>query len=354
MFFAGLGLFFMNYSSGPASVNGNGYTGAPSESFTCGGCHNGGAYGTPNVSTVVSSSGTPVTSYIPGTTYDVSVTVTPGMGTPAAYGFQMVALNSANNSSGAFLDPSSNMNFVVGNSGRTYAEHNMRSISNTFSMKWTAPALNTGTVTFYSVGNTVNSAEGSGGDNGSNNAVTVILPEAVLPVELVDFTVKKKEKSAVLEWITAAEINNDYFAIEHSIDAEKFQPIELIKGMGTSSDRNTYRFTHDDLIAGNNFYRLKQVDMDGQFSYSKTVLLKNATQEIAVFPNPVQNRLFLQFEGDARPESILIFDIQGKKVMEIVEAFQEIEIDELSKGWYQLIAKTEDGLVIRKSFIKQN
>ncbi|WP_452224373.1 T9SS type A sorting domain-containing protein [Lacinutrix chionoecetis] len=178
-------MYSPHYSSGPASVNGNGYTGAPGESFTCGGCHSGGAYGEPIVNFTVSNMGSPVTEYVPGTTYDMTLSITSSMGSPAAYGMQAVVLDAANNSTGVLANPSSNMQLILGNSGRTYAEHNMRSIPNTFTFEWTAPAPGTGDVRIFSVGNSVNSAQGTGGDNGSTGPTLVTLTENTLSVDEV-------------------------------------------------------------------------------------------------------------------------------------------------------------------------
>lgn len=347
-----LALFFMNYSSGPAAVNGNGYTGAPGESFTCGGCHSNGAFGTTSVTLEVrNAGGSLVTIYNPGETYDLTLSVNHQMGTPAAYGFQMVALNDADNSTGTFGSPGSNMGFVVGNSGRTYAEHNMRSVSNQFLMEWTAPTSGTGDVTFHYAGNAVNSAAGTGGDNGSVGFSST-LSESLLPVELMAFTVKNYQSDALLSWTTASEINNAFFEVEHSQDGIKFTSVEKLAGAGNSNEYQDYEYLHRNMPVGENFYRLKQVDLDGQFSYSKTVSLRRDLQEIAIFPNPVNDYLTVSIHENTVPQHIQLFDRQGRKIKEFTSDFQRLAVGDLDRGWYQLVIFMEKGTVIRKGFVR--
>ncbi len=161
----------LNYSSGPASFVGQGYTGAPGESGTvCGNCHNSGTFGAPTTDLVITDvMGSVVTDYIAGESYQVSLTAVAGSGTPSGYGFQLTVLDGADNDVATFSNPSSNAKIstaanVAG--GRTYAEHTSAFASNIFTFDWVAPSGGTGDLTFYYNVNLVNGNGGTSGDNG--------------------------------------------------------------------------------------------------------------------------------------------------------------------------------------------
>lgn len=176
-----LAFVFSSNSGGRASSGGSGNTGAPGEG-TCASCHSGGSFGA-SLTIQVFNAGTttPVTNYMPGTTYDLKVTVSNSSGAPAGYGFQMVALkNSTNTNTGTWTTPGSNTK--IGTAGsRSYVEHGVGgtySASNIFTTKWVAPASGTGSVTFYSAGNVVNGNGGTSGDS-PTSSVSLTLSEFV-------------------------------------------------------------------------------------------------------------------------------------------------------------------------------
>jgi len=113
-----------------------------------------------------------------------------------------------------------------------------------------------------------------------------------LPIELVSFTAKANENDQVLlNWMTAIEINNEYFTIERSADGAIFEEIAQIEGAGNSVQVNTYSTLDVAPAKGINYYRLKQTDYDGGYEYSNmvTVTIGQATQptaEVTVYPNP--------------------------------------------------------------------
>jgi hypothetical protein len=170
-------------SNGRATAANSGNTGAPSESQVCGNCHNGGSFGTVNLTIQVFIQGTttPVTAYVPGNTYDIRVTVQNSSGNPAGYGFQLTCLTTPGNSPLAgYTNLASNVKqktvLVGAVAGRTYVEHNGVLPNNQFNFRWTAPAAGTGSVRMYSAGNAVNGNGSTGSDNGG--ATSLILTEA--------------------------------------------------------------------------------------------------------------------------------------------------------------------------------
>jgi len=117
-----------------------------------------------------------------------------------------------------------------------------------------------------------------------------------LPVSLISFTgvPSMDNKSINLKWSTASEINNDYFELEQSKNGETFTAITKVKGAGYSASIKDYSFTDLNPIDGKNYYRLKQVDIDGvsQNSQIISVNIKNDL-EVVISPNVFQDQFEL-------------------------------------------------------------
>lgn len=98
---------------------------------------------------------------------------------------------------------------------------------------------------------------------------------------MISFTANiLNDQTTLLSWQTASEINNEKFAIERSTNNESFDLIGEIKGAGTSSQVQNYAFEDNQFHAGINYYRLKQIDFDGQIEYSKTITVVNKNNNI--------------------------------------------------------------------------
>jgi len=126
-----------------------------------------------------------------------------------------------------------------------------------------------------------------------------------LPINLVKFEgVLKADKKVMLFWSTASETNNDYFTIERSTDCIVFDQITTVKGAGNSNSYLTYNYLDDVSGVESNFvyYRLKQTDYDGKFSYSEPIIIKlenevnNGFQLLSYYPNPFVNYVNINFE----------------------------------------------------------
>lgn len=164
---------FLSHSTGRATNFNEGNTGAPNDNAnngrTCQTCHNSGSFAvTPELTITDSDGNTIAENYLPDATYTVKLTVNSN-GTPAGYGFQIVALNAAQDVDGDPVNTwtipagSSNLQIATPANGRQYAEHDGISSSNEFIMEWTAPS--SGDVTFYYGGNAVNNNGASSLDN---------------------------------------------------------------------------------------------------------------------------------------------------------------------------------------------
>lgn len=142
-----------------------------------------------------------------------------------------------------------------------------------------------------------------------------------LPVTLLDFTARQATDVIVLNWSTATEINNDYFEIEKSYNGKSYGVIGKLKGAVNSDDTKHYTFSDRELKKGRVFYRLKQIDLDGTYSYSPIVSLSVVGTEFAdldvrVYPNPATNTLYVVHNGPAHDfVSVSILDATGKLIL---------------------------------------
>jgi Secretion system C-terminal sorting domain len=108
-----------------------------------------------------------------------------------------------------------------------------------------------------------------------------------LPIELISFNAKVIENEVELDWSTATEMNNDFFTIERSQSGEEWENIIEVKGAGNSTQTLHYNTKDTQPLFGVSYYRLKQTDYDGKYSYSsiKRVELE-LTYQLKAFPNP--------------------------------------------------------------------
>lgn len=149
----------------------------------------------------------------------------------------------------------------------------------------------------------------------------VFSPATPLPIELLSFSAENQGINTTFTWQTATEINNNYFELQQSIDGENFSNIAKIKGAGNSNSLKNY--THN--YSNNNclYYRLKQTDFDGTFSYSKIIYhcgasKDNTANSVKIYPNPLNEGNALQIDIEKPTPMLLvsIFNLQGQKVFQ--------------------------------------
>lgn len=140
-----------------------------------------------------------------------------------------------------------------------------------------------------------------------------------LPVNLTYFSAKKKDKTVDLDWSTAVEVNSKEFVIERSANGRDFTAIGKVASVGNTSNQHTYRLTDDKPLTGNNFYRLRMVDIDGQSSVSRIIKVVFDKQIVVTFaPNPVRTTLTINVLEADEPVTIQLMDVQGKTISQRV------------------------------------
>ncbi len=173
---------------------------------------------------------------------------------------------------------------------------------------------------------------------GSFSTFYLFATEASLPVEMTEFTAREVEKQRVqLNWITATETDNSHFEVEHSTDGRTFSFLGEVAGAGNAFEEQGYDFLHLNPAAGENFYRLRQVDLDGTETLSEVrVVDVSAALSLSVYPNPTAAQLRIKgFAGG----SVQVLDAQGRMVLEReLSAHAALNVSALPAGAYLLRA----------------
>ncbi|MEP6676587.1 MAG: T9SS type A sorting domain-containing protein [Ferruginibacter sp.] len=132
-----------------------------------------------------------------------------------------------------------------------------------------------------------------------------------------------------LEWTTVNEINAAYCNIERSVDAVTYNTIGRINASLTGASQHSYLFDDIHPVTGKNFYRIQQVDKDGQFSYSKTILIntKNTMDELQAFPNPVKDICSIQLPYSENGFSLVLYNAAGKELIKTFTSITQQHID---------------------------
>lgn len=143
-----------------------------------------------------------------------------------------------------------------------------------------------------------------------------LIPVITLPVELIEFNAVLDESEKVqLNWTTASEENSDYFSIEKSYDGISFFELSTVNAKGSSLSPSNYFHWDLNPKIGYNYYRLKMVDKDGSYEYSKTETVYLQGQKSIVYPNPVTDVIYLSNDGmDISDCQYSIMDLSGKEV----------------------------------------
>ncbi len=180
------------------------------------------------------------------------------------------------------------------------------------------------------------------------------------PVKWLTFTGRKNENNTVLlQWSTASEINNDHFEIERSSNGIEYNLIGKMNA-ATGGGEQQYLYNDNKPNYGVNYYRLKQLDKDGKFTYSKIVkvIVSKSGIKYLVYPNPTVDKSIVRILTDMNNVTIRLNDALGKviykKTITVVKAGEEIEIPVkgFGKGVYVLSINTDNSSHIEKVMVQ--
>ncbi len=182
-------------------------------------------------------------------------------------------------------------------------------------------------------------------DNAGGTATTNCA--IVMPVGFSAWDVVSSGEEVRLSWTTESETNNDYFAVQHSMDGLIWETLGLLEGAGTTSDPHSYSYTDLSPDKGINYYRLKQVDKNGQSSFSSVRSVKvSMANEHFISPNPTKAYVYVGENKHVKITSVELVDNIGR-VQEVpfssVEGGVNVDCRSVSHGTYFLRITDESG-----------
>lgn len=191
-----------------------------------------------------------------------------------------------------------------------------------------------------------------------NNTICGTDAGGPFPIELIEFDTEQSGSNVNLYWTTASEINNDFFTVERAINDNEFQSIGTIKGAGNSNTIINYRFRDNNIPEAKTiYYRIKQTDFDGTYTYSgiKDITLEN-NLDIKVMPNPVKTGQAITLTNLSKNSVVKIYNAHGAAIYsrEVNQNVVSISTDEIKPGLYfiRIQDQINNNLVSKKLIIR--
>ena len=171
-----------------------------------------------------------------------------------------------------------------------------------------------------------------------------------LPIELVKFDVSLMNNDLVaLDWQTASEINTDYYIVQRSTDGTHWEDINTTPAEGNSNIPSFYHVTDQNPPSGIIYYRLKEIDIGGRFTFSKIEeieILQSKIQTAFLYPNPSTTVTHIKIPYSKQLEALFIYDAQGKQVKHIQHPTHsnliDIQVNSLPQGSYWIKLQYHD------------
>jgi hypothetical protein len=176
-------------------------------------------------------------------------------------------------------------------------------------------------------------------DSSRNNLFVFSMPVVVLPLQLVSFTAQKQQKEVLLAWTTSNEVNTSRFEVEKSYNQQNWSSIGTVNSFNNSAADNHYNLTDQHPAEGMNYYRLKMIDRDGKFVYSDIRAVRfSANSGFSIKPNPVDDRLTVQFSGSNNAGYLSVKDLLGRNITTVqtssAASIVNINTSQLADGVY--------------------
>jgi hypothetical protein len=170
-----------------------------------------------------------------------------------------------------------------------------------------------------------------------------------LPIELLSFNATSNNDFVNLTWSTASETNNDYFTIEKSKDAINFEPLVNVDGAGNSNTLLNYTAKDNEPFSGVSYYRLKQTDFNGKFTYSNLATVDfEKSFDFKIYPNPFSTQIIININNVSLTNEIelRIYNVNGVEVVNtiVTNELTTIDTSNLPSGiyFYKIIDNDKD------------
>lgn len=182
------------------------------------------------------------------------------------------------------------------------------------------------------------------GYTGTFSPFSIAETGSVLPVKWSYFKTRKINNEVEISWGTENEQNSSHFIVEHSTNGQQWNTISTVNAAGTSTALIRYVRTHKNPVLGKNFYRIKQVDLDGGFNYTPILSEQFGTSySPKVFPNPATGKILIEGMPIDRKTEFQILNAQGQSIMSgiLTGNTPYIYIPSQAKGWHIVVIKNQ-------------
>lgn len=181
----------------------------------------------------------------------------------------------------------------------------------------------------------------------------------ILPIELVLFTANLENQGIQLDWQTASEQDNRGFEVQRSTDALHWEVLYFENGNGTTVESHDYSYWDEKPASSINYYRLRQVDYDDQFKYSKIVCMKMKTDGsgFRLFPNPAKGQVEIEFPAVKTDALLQVFDQMGVLITSALlgegQISYPVQLQGIPSGMYTVSFKGGDRTIVQKLVVLQ-
>jgi hypothetical protein len=153
--------------------------------------------------------------------------------------------------------------------------------------------------------------------NNSLYSYVYVLRNQILPVTLLNFTGEAQAEAVALKWTVTNELNFSNYGVERSTDGITYTLIGTVPAQSSNTENEkNYTFTDNSPANGYNYYRLKLVDKDGAYSYSKIVAVDFGGAQVKVYPNPFISQLMVTTDGSGTTNVVRLLDASGKSLLQ--------------------------------------
>lgn len=180
--------------------------------------------------------------------------------------------------------------------------------------------------------------DNDGGGTNSGSVRVYVLDPCVLPVELQSFEGTSIKEGIRLDWKTASELNNAGFEVQRSIDGRTYETLAFVNGHGNSSQEIDYNYLDRSAPNGKIFYRLKQIDFNGDFEFSETIMIEHGgAVSISISPNPAKDHVWI---SGIEKGMVSIYNVTGSIVFQS-SVTSKISLENLQTGVYFIQVSNE-------------
>ncbi|HSQ44104.1 MAG TPA: T9SS type A sorting domain-containing protein [Ginsengibacter sp.] len=179
---------------------------------------------------------------------------------------------------------------------------------------------------------------------------------STLPVKFIDINASLLGKTSVIvEWkVATPTVSSDRFQVEYSLDGRNFETVDELKIVNTNE--SNYQFLHTNIPSGNLYYRVREIDIDGKYVFSKIVVLHNktASDNFIIYPNPANNHITIISPANGTGKTqIFLYDVVGRRlsVKNISSPIEEINTASLPTGTYVLKIDNNGSITTQKVLI---